>query len=151
MKWAALVVWVITALGGSGLLAIWLQRGGVGQADQPGRRIRPPLIFTHLGLAATGLVLWIVYLAADTKALAWIAFVLLLAVAGLGFGMFALWLGRRQASPGVVRRGSAGAVAAEENVPAEQHFPVPIVVVHGLVAATTLILVLLAALDVGGS
>jgi hypothetical protein len=36
-------------------------------------------------------------------------------------------------------------------MPAEQHFPVPIVAVHGLIAATTLVLVLLAALDVGGS
>jgi hypothetical protein len=48
MKWAALILWVITALGGFGLLGMWLQRGGLGQADQPGRRIRPPLIFTHL-------------------------------------------------------------------------------------------------------
>jgi hypothetical protein len=36
-------------------------------------------------------------------------------------------------------------------VPAEQHFPIPIVVAHGLVAATTLVLVLLAVLKVGGS
>ncbi len=54
MRWAALIVWVITALGGFGLLAIWLQRE-IQQTDQPGRRIRPPLIFTHLGLAAGGL------------------------------------------------------------------------------------------------
>jgi hypothetical protein len=39
----------------------------------------------------------------------------------------------------------------EPRVPAEQPFPVPIVVVHGLIAATTLVFVLLAALDVGGS
>ena len=37
MKWAALITWVITALGGFSLLAIWLQRGGIKQADQPGR------------------------------------------------------------------------------------------------------------------
>jgi hypothetical protein len=151
MKWAALIVWVITALGGFGLLAIWLQRGGVGQADQPGRRIRPPLIFTHLGLAAGGLVVWIIYLASHTRALAWIAFGLLLVVASLGFGMFALWLQRRQAAPGVAGGAGGGASALEGSTPAEQHFPVPIVIVHGLVAATTLVLVLLAALKVGGS
>lgn len=149
MKWAALIVWVITALGGFGLLAIWLQRGGIRQADQPGRRIRPPLIFTHLLLAASGLVVWIIYLASDTRALAWIAFVVLLVVASLGFGMLALWLQRRQAAPALA--GAPGAGALEGSTPAEQHFPVPIVAVHGLVAATTLVLVLLSALKVGGS
>jgi ABC-type xylose transport system permease subunit len=147
MKWAALITWVITALGGFGLFAIWLRRGGVEQSDQPGRRIRPPLIFTHLGLAATGLVLWIIYVANDKKGFAWAGFILLLVVAGLGFTMLALWLQRRQAAAG----GGGAAPLAEGNTPAEQHFPVPLVVGHGLIAATTLVLVLLAALDVGGS
>jgi hypothetical protein len=152
MKWAALITWIITALGGFGLLAIWLQRGGVTQADQPGRRIRPPLIFTHLLLAASGLVLWIIYLAADTKGWAWAAFVVLLFVASLGFGMLALWLQRRQAAGSPALAGAGGsATMAEGSTPAEQHFPVPIVIGHGLIAATTLVLVLLAALDVGGS
>src|ERR671922_1917019 len=109
MKWAALITWVITALGGFGLLAIWLQRGGIKQADQPGRRIRPPLIFGHMALAATGLVLWIIYLASDTKGFAWVAFGLLLVVASLGFTMLALWLQRRQATPAVASAGGGPA------------------------------------------
>jgi hypothetical protein len=148
MKWAALIVWVITALGGFGLLAIWLQRGGVQQADQPGRRIRPQLIFSHLGLAATGLVLWIIYVASGSRVLAWIAFALLLGVASLGFGM---WLQRRQTATTVATAGAPGSALTEGSAPAEQHFPVAIVAAHGLVAATTLVLVLLAALKVGGS
>jgi hypothetical protein len=131
------------------MLALWLQNGGLEQADQPGRRIRPPLIFTHLALAATGLVVWVIYLASDTKALAWVAFVLLLLVASLGFSMLALWLQRRQA--GLALAGAGAAIASEGGQPAEQHFPVPIVAAHGVVAATTLVLVLLAALGVGGS
>jgi cytochrome bd-type quinol oxidase subunit 2 len=150
MKWAALITWVITALGGFGLLAIWLQRGGTKQADQPGRRIRPPLIFTHLTLAAGGLVLWIIYLADDKKGIAWVAFALLLIVALLGFTMLALWLQRRQAAP-VAATAGGSAPGADGSTPAEQHFPVPIVAAHGLLAATTLVLVLLTALDVGGS
>jgi hypothetical protein len=150
MKWAALITWVITALGGFALLAIWLQRGGIKQTDQPGRRIRPPLIFSHMLLAATGLVLWIIYLASDKKAFAWVGFGLLLVVASLGFTMLALWLQRRQATPALAG-GAPATTTAAGLVPAEQHFPVPIVVVHGLIAATTLVLVLLAALDVGGS
>jgi hypothetical protein len=136
MKWAALIAWVITAGGGFVLLSIWLTRGGMHQRE--GMRIRPPLIFTHFLLAATGLVLWIVYLADDKSTLAWIAFALLLVVALLGFGMFALWLQQRQAR-------TAPADAAEQN------FPVPIVVMHGLLAATTLVLVFLTAVGVGGS
>jgi hypothetical protein len=150
MKWAALITWVITALGGFALLAIWLQRGGIKQTDQPGRRIRPPLIFSHMLLAATGLVLWIIYLASDKKAFAWVGFGLLLVVASLGFTMLALWLQRRQATPALAG-GAPATTTAAGLVPAEQHFPVPIVVVHGLIAATTPVLVLLAALDVGGS
>jgi hypothetical protein len=150
MKWAALITWVITALGGFGLLAIWLQRGGLKQSDQPGRRIRPPLIFTHFLLAAGGLVLWIIYLAADKKGWAWAGFVVLLVVASLGFGMLALWLQRRQAA-GSPTPATAGASAplVEGGTPAEQHFPVPVVALHGLLAATTLVLALLAALGVG--
>jgi uncharacterized membrane protein SirB2 len=150
MKWAALILWVITALGGFGLLGMWLQRGGMQQAQQPGRRIRPPLIFTHLLLAATGLVLWIIYLANDRKGFAWVAFALLLVVASLGFAMLALWLQRRQtaaATPAATSR----TVGSEGSMPAEQHFPVPIVAGHGLAAATTLVLVLLASLNIGGS
>jgi hypothetical protein len=154
MKWAALITWVITALGGFGMLAIWLQRGGIEQANQPGRRIRPQIIFSHLLLAATGLVLWIIYVASDTKGFAWVAFALLLAVAGLGFGMLALWIQRRQtaAVPAGAGAGGPGAPGGSEGgLPAEQHFPIPLVAGHGLIAATTLVLVLLAALDVGGS
>ena len=32
MEWAALIAWVVTALGGFVLLAIWLGRGGMQQA-----------------------------------------------------------------------------------------------------------------------
>jgi hypothetical protein len=148
MKWAALILWVITALGGFGLLAIWVQRGGMGQSSQPGRRIRPKLILTHMGLAATGLVLWIVYVATDSKGIAWVAFVLLLVVASLGFGMLALWVQRRQQ---LVPAGGPPVPGGEGAMPAEQHFPVALVGAHGLVAATTLVLVLLAAAGVGGS
>jgi hypothetical protein len=144
MKWAALITWVLTAGGGFVLFAIWLSRGGMRQQGEAGNRIRPPLIVSHFLLAAAGLVLWIVYLVDDEDVLAWIAFAALLVVATLGFAMFAIWLRRRQ-GPGAV------AEAAGPSLPAEQHFPVAVVGLHGLLAATTLVLVLLTALGVGGS
>ena len=64
MEWAALISWVLTAGGGFLLLAIWLRNGGMSQRA-PGE-IRPYLILSHFALAATGLVLWIIYVATDT-------------------------------------------------------------------------------------
>src|SRR5947208_11021879 len=142
MEWAALITWVLTAGGGFVLLSIWLSRGGMRQQGEGGSRIRPPLILSHFLLAATGLVLWIIYIASDSDALAWIAFVLLLVVATLGFTMFAIWLHRRRSTSEV-------AEAVTPTTPAEQHFPVSIVGLHGVLAATTLVLVLLTALGVG--
>ena len=135
MDWAALIAWILTAAGGFFLLTIWLRGGGMQQRG--GGRIHPGVILTHFALAAIGLVLWIVYVANGSDTLAWIAFALLLAVALLGFGMFAIWLGQRQ-------RGAAAPADA-----AERHFPVPVVGLHGVLAATTLVLVLLAAAGVG--
>jgi hypothetical protein len=142
MKWAALIAWVVTAGGGFVLLSIWLARGGMQQRES--RRIRSPLILSHFLLAATGLVLWIIYLASDSDALAWIAFVLLLVVALLGFTMLAIWIRQRQGRASAVETAAAGQSA-------EQHFPVPVVVLHGLLAATTLVLVFLTAVGVGES
>ena len=141
MEWIALVAWILTAGGGFVLLSIWVARGGMQSAREAGSRIRPPLILTHFGLAALGLVLWIIYVATDSDALAWIAFVLLLVVAVLGFTMFATWWQRRQQRD--VAQG------ADPATPAEQHFPVAVVGLHGVLAATTLVLVFLAALGVG--
>ena len=143
MEWAALIAWVATAGGGFVLLATWLSRGGMKQGREPGTKIRPPLILSHFGLAATGLVLWIIYLASDSDTLAWIAFVILAIVAVLGWTMFAIWYQRRQREPQV-----AGASAGGER-PAEQHFPVSIVTLHGVLAVTTVVLVFLTAIGVG--
>lgn len=149
MEWAALIAWVVTAGGGFVLLSIWLSRGGMRQQREAGNRIRPPLIFSHFGLAATGLVLWIIYIATDSDALAWIAFAVLIPVALLGFAMFAIWLQRRQARGAAAPAGGPAAEPAGE--PAEQHFPVSIVTLHGLLAVTTVVLVFLTAVGVGES
>jgi hypothetical protein len=140
MEWAALISWIVTAGGGFVLLTLWLRHGGMHQR-QPGRQIRPPLIFSHFGLAATGLVLWIIYVFSDSDALAWIAFAVLVLVAVLGSTMFAIWWQRRQAR-------AAAASASTPGLPAEQRFPVSIVTLHGLLAVTTVVLVFLAAIGV---
>src|SRR5438477_13199792 len=120
MDWAALITWVLTAGGGFVLLTIWLKNGGMAQKESG--RIRPAVILSHFALAATGLVLWIVYVASDSSTVAWIAFALLLVVALIGFGMFGMWVSQR---------------SRRETATAEQRFPVPVVGLHGLLAATT--------------
>ena len=131
MAIAALITWLVTAVGGFVMLGLWISRGG--HRPDSGTRLAPGLVFSHFALAAIGLVLWIIYVATDSTALAWVAFILLLPVALIGFTMFARWIPAR-------RTGTA-----------ESRFPVPIVIGHGLFAATTLVLALLAALEVGGS
>jgi hypothetical protein len=131
METAALITWLITAAGGFALLGTWLSKGG--HRPGSGSRLAPGLVFGHFALAVIGLVVWIVYLVAGGDVLAWVAFVLLLPVAALGFTMFARW------------------IAARHGETAESRFPVPVVLGHGLFAATTLVLVLLAALGVGES
>jgi hypothetical protein len=147
MEWAALIAWVVTAAGGFVLLAIWLSRGGMRQAREAGTRIRPPLILSHFLLAATGLVIWIIYVVSDSDALAWVAFVLLAVVALLGFTMFAIWYQRRQR--GLAAAAGATGSPGSSDTPPEQHFPVPIVGLHGLLAVTTVVLVFLTAVGVG--
>ena len=126
MAIAALITWLVTAAGGFVMLGTWIARGG--HRPDSGSRLAPGLVFGHFALAVVGLVLWIVYLAVHTKALAWTAFVVLLPVALLGFTMLARWIPARRAET------------------AESRFPVPVVIGHGLFAATTLVLVLLTAL-----
>lgn len=127
---AALVTWLVTALGGFVMLGLWSSRGG--HRSGGGSRLSPGLVFSHLVLAVVGLVLWIAYLLAESDGLAWAAFVVLLPVALIGFTMFARWIPARRS----------------EAAP-ESRFPVPVVLGHGLLAATTLVLVLLTAAGVG--
>ncbi|MFI8992871.1 hypothetical protein [Streptomyces sp. NPDC053542] len=140
MTIAALITWVITALGGFYMLGTWLSRGGVRSGSS---RLPVPVVFGHFALAAIGLVFWIIYAITDTDALAWTAFGLLVPVALLGFVMLARWL--------PTYRATRTATATGEGEPAERYFPVPVVLAHGLFAVITVVLVLLTALGVGES
>ena len=66
---AALVTWLLTAVGGFVMLGIWIARGG-----RRTSRFSPGLILGHFLLAAVGLVLWIIYVASDSDGLTWPAF-----------------------------------------------------------------------------
>ena len=164
MDIAALVLWILTAGGGFVLLSTWVAKGGARRGGA-GSRFPVPLILGHFLLAAVGLVVWIVYVATDSDATGWTAFVLLAVVALLGFTMFARWIPTYQSTRSTARtphqpvtsHTSQTATTTAEPTPtavsgpAERHFPVPIVAGHGVLAATTLVLVLLTMVGVGGS
>lgn len=147
MQIAALATWVLTALGGFYLLATWIGRGG--HRGPSSSRFPPAVIFGHFALAATGLIVWIVYVVADTGPLAWAAFVILLPVAVLGFVMLLRWMPTYRARS--TSGDSAPGTGTPSGVPAEAAFPVVVVLGHGVLAVATLVLVLLTALEIGGS
>jgi hypothetical protein len=171
MAVAALITWLITALGGFWMLSVWITRGGMSQQRTGTSRFPAPVILGHFLLAAAGLVLWIAYVAVRSRPLAWTAFAVLLPVAALGFVMLLRWLpgwrASRAVGAGAVPRGApaghggharpaAGRVATEAgritteagDDAAERHLPVPVILAHGLFAVVTLTLVLLTAAGV---
>ncbi|GLZ02655.1 hypothetical protein Acsp03_01220 [Actinomadura sp. NBRC 104412] len=147
MDLTALALWLVTALGGFLMMGIWIARGGPRAGTT---RLPVPVLFGHFALAATGLVVWIIYVVTDAKALAWTAFALLVPVALLGFAMLARWIPvyrARATAPAGAGAGGSGGGPAEQGEPPERGFPVPVVAGHGLFAVATVILVLLAALS----
>lgn len=146
MSIAALVTWLITAGFGSWMLIRWATRGGLRQVPGAGTNFPRIRVFAHFGLAAAGLIVWIIYLVTDNTILAWIAVADLVLVALLGGLLVRQWTkDGRAAMAGAVRSDGGGVDLAE------QHIPRPPVVVHGVFAVSTAILVLLSAIGIGGS
>jgi hypothetical protein len=148
MDLAGLIAWLVTALGGFVLLARYVGSGGIAQQRTGATDFPAGVVFGHFGLAVVGLVVWILYLATDTTALAWVALVLLAGIAALGFTMFARWVRPGTRSVATATAGAPGGAGAA-TVPAERALPSPVVYLHGLLAVTTVVLVLLATLGVG--
>ena len=144
MSVAALFTWMITIFGGLILLVIWIIEYDREFQTAAKTRLPVPVISAHALLAMGGLMLWISYLLLDEERLAWAAVLILGAVAVLGLMMAARWIRvyRAFAAPGpsLTRRTTA---------PPERSFPLPVVVAHGILAVTTLVLVLFTALGAG--
>lgn len=117
------------------MLAKWV--GGGGHRQPSSTKLPPAVVFGHFALAATGLVLWIIYLGADNHAIGWIAIAALAIVAVLGFVLLARWV------PTYRARQTVGGQSTAE-APPERSFPVAVVVAHGALAVVTVVLALLA-------
>jgi len=165
MRFVALIVWFVTALWGLYMLAVWLIENDATRKGTAASRLPLPVILAHVMFAVTGLVVWVAYLLLDRPALAWTAVGILGAIAVLGLSMFARWIpvyrmvddevsvpvaAMSGGSPGAAPGGVPG-VGSLRELPAEGSFPLLIVLAHGAFAVSTVVLVVLTALGVGGS
>jgi hypothetical protein len=148
-----LIAWIATIGVGLAMLSIYLGHGGLRQFRAGRRRLRPQLVLSHTALGFAGIGVWVAFLITDDELLAWIAFGLLVAVTVVGTVSYYVWQRRRL---GAVKATSsswdlpAGALASAR-LPAEQHFPVGVVLVHGVFAVGTIVLVAAAAMSAADS
>src|SRR5689334_15535825 len=159
MRFVALIVWFITALWGLYMLAVWLIENDATRKGSAASRLPLPVILAHVTFAVTGLVVWVAYLLLDRPVLAWTAVGILVAIALLGLSMFARWIPVYRTADDEVSvpvgagdgPGDAPGIPALRERPPEGSFPLLIVLAHGAFAVSTVVLVLLTALGVGGS
>jgi hypothetical protein len=153
----ALSAWILTASLGLYMLTTWLIEDD-GNAGRRGyRHLRAPVVFSHAGLALGGLIIYVLYLYVDNDHLAWVALIILAAVATLGLIMFTRWvpvhrLDKDLASTAAQQAAnrSGAAPGSIDPPPAEHTFPLQVVVLHGIFAILTIALVLLIALGFAG-
>jgi hypothetical protein len=91
MRFAVLISWLVTVSLGAFMLRTWLARGGLSRERARPGGLPPQLIFGHAGLAVCGLLIWVAYLAAGTRALAWTAVAVLMVTVCLGLCTVTLW------------------------------------------------------------
>lgn len=139
---AALIAWLAVAGSGAYLLGSWLLSGGDLRRRRRGTAAPPGAIMTHAGAAIAGLLLWISFLVTRWAAEAWIAAGLLLLIAGLGISL--VILGLPFGGPARTARRREAATRNRAGRPARA--PVLLIAGHGIFAATTLFLVVLAAI-----
>jgi len=137
MSAASLFAWIATVLVGLLLLVIWLMEYDPEFQSAAATRLPVPLISTHALLGMAGLLLWGSYLLVDEDRLAWATIADMGLAAVLGLTMAWRWIRvyRTPSNPDP----SATAVVT---VPPERHFPLSAVVLHGILAVTTIALVL---------
>ena len=100
MRFATLISWLLTASLGGYMLHTWLARGGLHRERARPGGLPPQLIFSHAGLAITGLLVWTTYVAVGAKALAWTAVGILMITVGLGLSTVTLWTPYPARKPG---------------------------------------------------
>ena len=143
---AALISWFVTAFVGLYLLAVWLIENDVTRRGAAASRLPGPVMGGHVLLALTGLVIWAAHLVSRSGTLGWTALGMLIVIAVLGVTMFTRWIPVHAA---YMAAEAAGSRSTESDFPAERAFPLSVVIIHGVLAVTTVTLVVLAMIGVG--
>jgi hypothetical protein len=182
MPVVAFITWIVTAMGGLYLLAIWLIEYDPDFQRAAATRLPVPVVSGHVLFAVGGLVIWLMYLITDEAVFAWATAGVLAFVATFGLTMAVRWIGVYRASPlrspapaltglqpgrvevrdawtprQALAASSIPGVASDQvrpgelAVPPERHFPVSVVIGHGVFAVATIVLVVLTLLGVGQS
>jgi hypothetical protein len=144
-------------LAGSWLIAGWIVHGGLRQRGPRGAGVPRAVVIGHFGLASVGLAVWIAFVVTGLPALAWAAVGVILSVAGLGMATLAGGLPEAapSSSPGTPGPAAAGppppaapsaAGTAVTEAPVQVRKPLALIAVHGTLAATAILLVVLAAI-----
>ena len=141
----ALVALIATIGAGLSLFGIYVSRGGLQQLRMGRKRLRPQLVLGHMVLGFAALGVWIAYLVSDDESLAWLTLGALVVVTVLGSISYYIWQRRRLGVLKATRdRWDVPRTAlGSGSMPAEQYFPVSVVVLHGLFAVGTIVLVVL--------
>ena len=137
MSVAAVFAWMAAISAGLILLIIWIIEYDPEFQTAAATRLPVPVISTHALLGVLSLMLWVGYLLLGKESLAWATVAALGTVALLGLIMAARWIRvyRAFGDPGP-------SLTRVVTVPPERHFPVPVVVTHGVLAVTTIAMVL---------
>jgi hypothetical protein len=142
---AALITWFVTVLAGLYLVAVWLIENDVSEQGTIASRLPGPVVLAHVLLALTGLLIWLIHLLSGSASWGWAAVGFLAGIAALGLTMFTRWIPVHAA---FVAAESSRVSSADLDFPAEGAFPLTVVIGHGVLAVTTLVLVVLAMLGV---
>jgi hypothetical protein len=90
LAFVTLGTWLFDAVSGGYMLRTWIARGGL-RRQRASDRLAPWVVFAHFGMASTGLLVWVGYLATGWIVLAWLAVGLLMVVIGLGVSTVTVW------------------------------------------------------------
>ena len=92
LAFAALGSWIAAEALGAYMLRNWFARGGPRQPVRPERERMPvPFLLGHAGMAATGFLCWVTFMATSAVALAWLALAFLVPAIGFGVSTVTVW------------------------------------------------------------